>query len=51
MKAKIIMTFSTINYVLLKRESEFQPYIAAWNYCWKDGTWGRGITLVTKMMP
>ena len=38
----IIAKFPSIDYVLIKRQSDFLPWIAAWHYCEEDGTWGQG---------
>ena len=38
----IVERFPSINYVLLKRKSDFMPWIAAWKYCDTNGTWGQG---------
>ena len=42
MTVTLIEKFPTIDYVLVKRESDFQPYIACWHFDEEDSTWGQG---------
>lgn len=41
-KFVIVERFPEINYVLLKRDTDFQPWIAAWGYDKEKQYWGQG---------
>ena len=38
----VVMKFPAIDYVLIHRETDFQPWVAAYHYCAESGTWGQG---------